>query len=76
MKKAMWLSSIVMVPKKNGKLLVCVDYHKLNEGTLNDTVPLPFMEEVLDTVVGHKMYMLLSGFSGYNQIHMAEEDQE
>jgi hypothetical protein len=27
-------------------------------------------------VAGHEMYSFLDGFSGYNQIRMAEEDQE
>jgi hypothetical protein len=28
--KTTWLSSIVVVPKKNGKLRICVDFKKLN----------------------------------------------
>jgi hypothetical protein len=28
--EATWLSSIVVVPKKNGKLQICVDFWKLN----------------------------------------------
>ena len=75
-KRATWLSPIVVVPKKNGKLRVCVDYRKLNEATINDAFPLPFTDGVLDTVAGHEMYTFLDGFSGYNQIRMAEEDQE
>ena len=31
--KTEWLSPIVIVPKKNGKLRVCVDYRKLNAVT-------------------------------------------
>jgi hypothetical protein len=76
-KQAIWLSPIVVVPKKNGKLKVCVDYRKLNAATITDAFPLPFMDGVLDTVAGHEMYSFLDRFSGYNyQIRMAEEDQE
>jgi hypothetical protein len=74
--RATWLSPIVVVPKKNGKLRVCVDYRKLNAATITDAFPLPFTDGVLDTVAGHEMYSFLDGFSGYNQIRMAEEDQE
>jgi hypothetical protein len=35
-KRATWLSPIVVVPKKNGKLRVCVDYGKLNTATITD----------------------------------------
>ena len=41
-KRATWLSPIVVMPKKNGKLRVCVDYRKLNEATVNDAFSLPF----------------------------------
>ncbi len=30
-KEATWLSPIVIVPKKNGKLKICVDFKKLNK---------------------------------------------
>ena len=33
-KGATWLSPIVVVPKKNGKIRVCVDYRKLNSATV------------------------------------------
>ena len=51
-----------------------MNYRKLNEATITDAFPLPFTDGVLDTVAGHEMYMFLDGFSGYNQIRMAEED--
>jgi hypothetical protein len=65
-----------VVPKKNGKLRVCVDYQKLNAATITDAFPLLFTDGVLDTIVGHEMYSFLDGFTGYNQIRMAEEDQK
>ena len=34
------------------------------------------MDNVLDTVAGHKCYSILDGFNGYNQIRMHLEDQE
>ena len=75
-KRAIWLSPIVVVPKKNGWLRVCVNYRKLNESTITDAFPLPFTDKVLNKVAGHEMYTVLDGFSGYNQIRMAEEDQK
>ena len=72
--QAEWLSPIVVVPKKSGKIRVCVDYRKLNAATITDPFPLPFVDSILDDVAGHEMYSFLDGFSGYNQIRMAEED--
>ena len=60
----------------NGQLCLCVDYRKLNTQTVYDPFPLPFTDCILDTVAGHKLYKFLDGFSGYNQIWLALEDQE
>jgi hypothetical protein len=74
-KETEWLSPIVIVPKKNGKLRVCVDYRKLNEVTKMDPFLLPFTDQVLEAAAGHEMYSTLDGFSGYNQILTALKDQ-
>jgi hypothetical protein len=39
-----WLSLLVIVPKKNGKLWICVNYHKLNAQTKKDLFQLPFLD--------------------------------
>ena len=70
------MSLIVVVPKKNGKIWVCVDYQKRNAATVIDAFPLPFTDGILDVVVGHEMYSFLDGFSGYNQVRMHPDDQE
>ena len=66
----------MVVPKKNGKIRVCVDYRKLNVATVTDAFPLPFTDGVLDAVAGHEVYSFLDGFSGYNQIRMHPVDKE
>ena len=66
----------MVVPKKNGKIRVCVDYRKLNAATVTDAFPLPFTDGVLNAVAGHEVYSFLDGFSGYNQIRMHPTDQE
>ena len=71
-----WLSPIVVVAKKNGKIRVCVDYRKLNVVIVKDAFMLPFTDGVLDVVAGHVIYSFLDGFNGYNQIRMRPEDLE
>jgi len=71
-----WLSPLVIVPKKNGKLSICVDYRKLNSQTKKDPFPLPVLDLVLDIVVKHEMYSFMDGYSCYNQVKMAKKDKE
>ncbi len=68
MEKATWLSQIVLVPKKNGKLKIFVDFRKLNATKKKNPFPLPFTNEVLNTVVGCEVYSFLDGYFGYHQI--------
>ena len=75
-KKATWLSPIVVIPKKNGQIRVCVNYRKLNASIVMDAFPLPFTDGVLDAVAGHECYSFLDGFNGYNQIRMHPDEQE
>ena len=59
----MWLSLIVVIPNKNGKICVTIDYQKLNTETITYDYALPFTDGVLDAVAGHEMYRFLDGFS-------------
>ncbi len=52
----------MVVPKNNGKLRIYVDFRKFNIVTKKYLYPLLFMDEVINTVVGHKVYTFLDGF--------------
>ena len=55
---------------------VCIDYRKLNTATRKDHFPLPFIDQMLDRLARHPNFFFLDGYSGYNQISIAPEDQE
>ena len=55
---------------------VCIDYRKLNTATRNDHFPMAFIDQMLDRFAGHPHFCFLNGYSGYNQIAIAPEDQE
>eukprot|EP00253_Pinus_taeda_P024779 PITA_24779 len=71
-----WVSRLVLVPKKNGKWRICVDYQELNKATKKDHFPFTFIDQVLDGLAGKKKFSFLDGFSGYNQIQISQEDQD
>ena len=53
-----WLANIVVVPKKNGKWLVCANYSNLNDARPKDTFPLPRIDQTVDATVGHELFIL------------------
>ena len=55
---------------------MCIDYKKLNTATRKDHHSLPFIDQMLDRLVGHSHYCFLDEYSGYNQIAIALEGQE
>nr|GEX89543.1 reverse transcriptase domain-containing protein [Tanacetum cinerariifolium] len=55
---------------------VCIDYQKLNEATRKDHFPLPFMDQMLERLVGNEYYCFLDGLSRYFQIPIDPHDQE
>ena len=71
-----WLANVVMVKKTNGKWRMWVDFTNLNQAYPKDSFPLPKIDQLVDSIVKHKLLIFMDVFSGYNQIQMAEEDQE
>ena len=69
-----WLANVVMVKKANGKWRMCVDFTDLNQACPKDSFPLPRIDQLVDSIVGHKLLTFMDTFSSYNQILMAEED--
>jgi putative transposase len=73
--EATWLSLIVAIPKKNGKFRICVNFKKLYATTKKDPCPLPFIDEILNTIVRHDVYSFLNGYSIYHHKSIALEDK-
>ncbi len=59
---------IIIIPKKNVKLNFFIDFRKLNVTTKKDPYPLPFTNEVLNTIAWYEAYSFLNGYLGYHQI--------
>ena len=71
-----WLANVVMVKKANGKWRMCVDFTDLNKTCPKDSYPLPRIDQLVDSTVGHQLLSFMDAFSGYNQIRMDEANQE
>ncbi|CAH9100957.1 unnamed protein product [Cuscuta epithymum] len=78
-------TGVTVIENKEGEMVptriqngwrVCIDYRRLNSVTRKDFFPLPFIDQMLERLAGHKFYCFLDGYSGYFQIPIAPEDQE
>ncbi|CAH9102258.1 unnamed protein product [Cuscuta epithymum] len=76
---------MTVVQNEKGELLpsrtvtgwrMVIDYRKLNEATRKDHFPLPFIDQLIESLAGHAYYCFLDGMSGYFQIHVDPVDQE
>ncbi|KAL6348577.1 hypothetical protein AAG906_016092 [Vitis piasezkii] len=61
-----WLSNVVLIPKNDDKVRVCVDFRDLNKDSTKDDFLFPHINMLVDNTVGF----------GYNTILMALEDME
>ena len=68
-----WLANVVLVKKENWKWRMCVDFTDLNRACPKDSFPLPRIDQLMDSIA---LLTFMDTFSRYNQIKMAEEDQE
>jgi hypothetical protein len=71
-----WLANVVLVKKSNNKWRMCIDFTDLNKACPKDSSPLPRIDLLVDSTSGHQLLSFMDAFSGYNQIQMAEVDQE
>ncbi len=60
-----WASPVVLVTKKDGSTRFCVDYRKVNEVTLKDAYPLPWIDDTLDAFRGSQYFSIMGLYSGY-----------
>ena len=68
------LSNIVPVMKKNGKIRVYISFRNFHSATPKDEYPMPIADMLIDSTARHELLSFMDGYSGYNQIYIAEED--
>ncbi|GKT35233.1 Retrovirus-related Pol polyprotein from transposon 297, partial [Aduncisulcus paluster] len=66
----------VIVPKKNGKLRLCVDYRPLNRVTKGMGQVLPVIDDLFQLMGGTKFYAVLDLTSGYWQVEVEEKSKK
>jgi hypothetical protein len=57
-----WVANVVMVPKKNGNMRMCIDFIELNKACPKDPYPLPRIDVIIDQAAGCDMLSLWTVF--------------
>ena len=65
----------MLVPKKNRKLRLEIDYRKLNEQTVKSCWPIPSIEETFDTLEGSAYFTTIHMSWGFYQLPMEPDNQ-
>jgi hypothetical protein len=71
-----WSSPVVSAPKRDGGMLFCVDYRKLNSLTKRDVYPLPRLDECIYSLGDAVVFPTLDANSGYWQVSMHPDDRD
>ncbi|GBG79161.1 hypothetical protein CBR_g28877 [Chara braunii] len=66
---------VLFVPKKGGKLRMCIDYRGRNHITRKNAYPLPRIDDLLDAAGGCKVFSKIDLKFGYHQIEVDPADQ-
>ncbi|KAL6322368.1 hypothetical protein AAG906_007921 [Vitis piasezkii] len=57
-----WLANVIPIPKKDGKMKVCVDFQDVNKANPKDDFPLPHIDMLVDSTIDHLMLSFMDGF--------------
>ncbi len=65
---------ILFVRKKDGALRMCVDFRPLNNITIKNKYPLPFIDDLLEQAAGCMYFSKIDLRQGYYQVKISPED--
>ena len=70
-----WVSPLVVVPKANGEVRICVDMRQANGAIKRERHPIPTLEETLHELNGATVFSKLDLRWGYHQIELEPESR-
>ena len=70
-----WCAGMVVVPKGDGSVRICVDLKPLNQNVLREVHPIPKVDDTLAQLAGATIFSKIDANSGFWQIPLAEESR-
>ena len=76
--QAEWITNVMPIPKKDGKVRMCVDFRDLNKACHKDDFPLPHIDVLVDNMIGldvfhgwfFRVQLNQDGSQGHDQDHL------
>ena len=65
-----WVSPVVVAPKPSGDIRLCVDMRRANEAIVRERLPIPTVDEVLESLNGSSVFSKLDLRWGFHQIEL------
>ena len=70
-----WVSPLVVIPKKNGDVRLCVGMRMPNQAIQRERHPSPTIDDLVDALNGATAFSKLDLHSGYHQLSLAPESR-
>ena len=70
-----WVNPVVVVPKPNGDVRLCVDMRCANKAIIRERHPIPTIDEVLEDMQEASVFSKLDLKWGYHQVELNEESR-
>lgn len=71
-----WISPMVVVPKENGQVRICLDMRQANLAIKRENYPLPVIDDFLPHMAGSKVFSKLDICNAFHQVEIAPESRE
>ncbi|KAL8625759.1 hypothetical protein ACOMHN_012352 [Nucella lapillus] len=71
-----WVSPIVIVPKPNNAVRICVDLRGVNEATMRERRPIPTIDELLQDMAESRIFTKLDLKLGYHQLELHPDSRD
>ena len=70
-----WVSPMVIVPKPDGDIRVCIDMRQANKAIIREKYPIPTLEEICQDMHGSVFFSKLDLKMGYHQLELDENSR-
>ena len=71
-----WVSPVIVVPKPNGDIRLCVDMREANKAIMRERHPIPTVDEILYKMNGGEWFSKMDLRYGFHQLELEKQSRE